>query len=1074
MEAAEGEVRSRRRIRLPSRRPRWATVIVGFVLVALLLIVIIWTQRRQLATDYIQRELERRGVHATYRVTRIGFRTERIEDVVIGDPARPDLTAKWVEIDISWGFRTPRVALITARGVRLFGGVVNRKISFGELDKLLPKPTGKPFEFPDLNVDVADAAIALDTPAGRVAMAIEGKGNLANGFRGVMAARSSRLLLGKCAVDRPVAYARVAIVQRRPSIDGPLRAERLLCPGAGVDLASPVLNLDANVSETLNGWKGSAGLQVQRAMIGGTSAAGVNGRITFDGRKKLTRGAMDLTALEARIGEFTSARTNLQGRYAISLATGNMSMLAAASAQGIGGGSGALQPIVSMLSSADGTPLGPIGDALAAAVLRAGRGFDASGSLRLVNAPGYGAVRVEQASATSRSGARLGLSGGEGLTYYWPSGATRADGEFGLTGGGFPAARLSLTQPRGGAPMRGLARIAPYSAGNARIALAPIRFLAGPGGTTRIETAALLSGPFKDGYVRNLSMPVAGTFGNGGFAFGERCVTASFESIQAAGLRLGRTRLPLCPTGRALVWKNANGPIQGGADIRNVRLAGRLGETPITLVSDRVRLALGNPGFTSSNVQVRLGQPGFVNRFDVASLAGRFTARGVTGTFAGGEGKIANVPLLISGARGDWRVIGGEVSLEGSLTVADEMEPSRFYPLISNDFRLTLIDNQIKAGGWLLDPETGTRVTQAAIDHDLRTGSGQALLDVPGITFDPEGYQPEELTRLTTGVVALVDGTMTGSGKINWNRQGVTSTGSFSTAKMNLAAPFGPVEGLTTTINFTDLLGLVSAPGQVAQIDLIRTGVDVVDGSIRYQTLADSHVRVESGVWPFMGGQLTLNETILDFSKPSTKKLTFRVEGLDGATFVQTMEFANIDATGTFDGIVPMEFDETGGRIVGGRLEARPPGGTLSYIGIVTEQAMGAYGKMAFDALKSLRYDKFIIKLDGSLQGEFLAGIELDGIARNTAPQKGIAGYVLGQLAKLRFEFNIQIRGPFRALIGTARSFDDPSLIIQPILPAELQGLPIDVIREDKNKQSTTGNAVGTTTIQPQESEGVK
>jgi hypothetical protein len=422
--------------------------------------------------------------------------------------------------------------------------------------------------------------------------------------------------------------------------------------------------------------------------------------------------------------------------------------------------------------------------------------------------------------------------------------------------------------------------------------------------------------------------------------------------------------------------------------------------------------------------------------------------------------------------------------VEGALTVADEMNPPRFYPLVSNDFHLTMIDNQIEAGGWLNDPETGTRVTEVAIDHSLRTGTGHASLAVPGITFTPDGYQPEQLTRLTTGVVALVDGTVNGQGRINWSRQGTTSTGSFSTTKMNLAAPFGPIEGLTTTINFTDMLGLVSAPGQEAHVDIIRTGIDVIDGNIRYQTLRDAHIRVESGRWPFMGGLLLLDDTILDFSKPSTKKLTFHVEGLDAQTFVQQMEFANIDATGIFDGVIPMEFDETGGRIVGGRLVARPPGGTLSYIGIVTEQSMGAYGKMAFDALKSLRYDKFNINLDGSLEGEFLAGIELDGIARNTARPKGIAGYVIGQLAKLRFEFNINIRGPFRSLIGTARSFNDPSVLIQPILPQDLQGLPIEVIKKVEDKQSTTtgGDATTTTTttttkkttIQGQESEGVK
>jgi hypothetical protein len=268
---------------------------------------------------------------------------------------------------------------------------------------------------------------------------------------------------------------------------------------------------------------------------------------------------------------------------------------------------------------------------------------------------------------------------------------------------------------------------------------------------------------------------------------------------------------------------------------------------------------------------------------------------------------------------------------------------------------------------------------------------------------------------------------------------------------MNLAAAFGPVEGLSTTVDFTNLLGLETAPGQLAEVDLIRTGITVFDGRIRYQLLPGMKVRVEGGRWPFAGGELMLEETILDFSRPTTKRIVFRVSGMDAAAFIQQMEFSNITATGTFDGVIPMEFDQSGGRIVDGRLVARAPGGTLSYIGELTDKQLGVYGKLAFDALKSLRYSKFTINLNGALAGEFVAGIELDGIARDPALTtvntgggiRGIFGRrALSQLAKIPFEFNITIRGPFRTLIGTARSVEDPSLLIQSVLPAELREAP--------------------------------
>ena len=54
-------------------------------------------------------------------------------------------------------------------------------------------------------------------------------------------------------------------------------------------------------------------------------------------------------------------------------------------------------------------------------------------------------------------------------------------------------------------------------------------------------------------------------------------------------------------------------------------------------------------------------------------------------------------------------------------------------------------------------------------------------------------------------------------GLIDWSAGGkVTSTGDFGTSDMDLAAPFGPVAGLSTRMHFTDLLNLETAPHQVA------------------------------------------------------------------------------------------------------------------------------------------------------------------------------------------------------------------------------------------------------------------
>jgi hypothetical protein len=372
--------------------------------------------------------------------------------------------------------------------------------------------------------------------------------------------------------------------------------------------------------------------------------------------------------------------------------------------------------------------------------------------------------------------------------------------------------------------------------------------------------------------------------------------------------------------------------------------------------------------------------------------------------------------------------------------------------LRSNDFRFRLGGNKVIAGGSLVHPGTGTRVANVDMEHALSQGRGHADLVVPGLTFN-EGFQPDELTRLTEGVIALVRGTVTGRGRIDWTGSGnVTSTGEFSTANMDLAAPFGPVSGLTTTVRFSDLLGLETEPGQVATVASINPGILVENGVIRYQLLSNQMVKIERGEWPFMGGRLVLQETILNFGRPSAKRLTFEVIGLDAKTFVDTLGFDQIEATGVFDGVLPMIFDDNGGRIVGGRLDSRPPGGSLSWVSPMP--GLGFAQRIAFEAIRDLRFRSMIIRLDGDLAGEFAARLSIDGVALGQTNRT--QRIVRGLLSRVPIKLNVNIRGPFRALIGTAKSLSDPRQIISDVLPQPLEDVPGIVTEVRRREEETT------------------
>jgi len=521
-------------------------------------------------------------------------------------------------------------------------------------------------------------------------------------------------------------------------------------------------------------------------------------------------------------------------------------------------------------------------------------------------------------------------------------------------------------------------------------------------------------------------------------------------------LRLGPTRLPICPIGPAILSQQGGGSLQIGARIANPRLAGRLGKSPLNLAAASVR-AFGDRQFDVAQLAMRLGKPATPIRFNAAALRGTFAGRGITGTFARGDATIGNVPLLLSEGTGRWRVSGPDLTVDAAATITDRNANPRFYPLKSDDIRLTVGGDWVRANGTLLHPASGTKVTDVAIEHRLSTGTGHANLNVPGIRFG-QGLQPEELTRLTEGVIALVNGTVFGRGRIDWSPRGVTSGGDFSTEGLDLAAAFGPVTGMKGTIHFDDLLALRTAPGQLMQIGSINPGILVENGTIRYQLLPGQMVRVERGEWPFMGGRLILQETMLNFSRPTAKRLTFEVVGLDANAFVSSLGFKEIGATGIFDGVLPMIFDEEGGRIVGGRLDSRPPGGSLSYNGVVNRANLGMMGGIAFDALKNLRYRSMIVRLDGDLAGEFATRLTIEQFGLGDSKT---ARFLRG-FAKVPFRFNVTIKGPFRALIATAKSFRDPRQMIRDVLPVPLDEIPgvITEVRRREEQQTQTQTPV--------------
>lgn len=1022
------------------RRRRWRIVLGAATVALLVALVLAWIGRERIAGDIISGQLEAYDLPATYRIESIGPGRQVLRDIVIGDPRRPDLTIERLEavIEPRWG--VPAMGGLRLVRPRFYGSYRAGKLSFGSLDPLIFGEGEEPFRMPDLDLEVVDGRGLIEGDLGAAGVKLQGKGNLRGGFSGIVAAIAPRLTVAGCEASRASLYGTLRVSGERPSFTGPLRAATLQCAANAMRMADAGLQLDLRFDKALDGLEGKAGLGAGPANWGDQRIRSGKGNASFAYRKRALTARYDVRAMGLEAPQARAEGLTLAGILRGSPGFARLEIDGELRGEGLRLGNSLDLVLDGAERAAEQTLAAPLLAQMRAALAREGRASRLAASYLLRRTDGAFNLVVPQATLLGSSGDTL-LSLSRFQLMQDGSGPPRLAGNF-LTGGeGLPriAGRMERL-PGERLTMR--LNLADYRAGTAAVAVPGLTLVQLADGSLGFSGEARLSGALPGGRAENLVLPLSGNWsGPRGLSVWRRCATLRFDTLSIASLTIDRRSLLLCPPAGGAIVRSGPSGLQFAAGTSSLDLSGRLGGTPIRIRGGALGVAV--PGVLAArSLDVALGPPATASRFTIEQLGARIGAE-TAGRFSGSDVRLNAVPLDILGASGDWRLAGGKLTLTNvGFRLEDRLVDDRFRPLIAQDGTLALNGNVITADALLREPASGRAVVRAVIRHDLASARGLADLRVDDLVFD-DAVQPDTLTRLALGVVANVRGRVGGTGRIDWNAAGVTSRGRFSTQSLDFAAAFGPVKGAVGTIEFTDLLGLVTAPGQELRIASVNPGIEVNDGVLTYALRPDSVLEVNGARWPFFDGTLVLQPTRLTFGAAEQRRFTLVIEGLNAARFVERLELANISASGTFDGTMPLIFDQNGGRIEGGRLRSRSPGGNVSYVGALTYKDLSAMANFAFDALKSLDYRQMDIAMDGALEGELVTRLRFMGVTQGEGADRN---FVTERIGRLPIQFNVNLRAPFFQLISSFKSFYDPEYVRDPrtlgLLDAQGQPLP--------------------------------
>jgi len=1011
-------------------RRRWPIVLGLIAGVVALALAYVWLTKEDIARDVIADQLAQLGLPATYRIESIGTDKEVLSHIVIGDPKRPDLTIERAEVALSLGFGGASIGKITLVRPRLYGSYRAGKLSFGSLDKMLFTGSKEPFRLPDYDLSIEDGRGLMETDFGDVGLKLEGGGRLRDGFSGVLAAIAPQGVAGGCKIDRPSLFGKISVASERPKFDGILRVSALDCAAQNLRLAGAVLPLNVTLDQHLDGAEGQLSGELGALALGQNRIAQSGGPVHFVYRQNDLTARFNLAGKAITTPQASAAAIKSEGvlrshdNFARIDAEGTLVGISV----GLAGGLDAT--LANWQHSAQATLAAPLLGQMRSALQREARGSAGNASFVLHKTGEQYSLVVPQGSLRGGSGAslfalsRFQMSAGAGQTPLF-------SGNFSTGGGGGGAGLPQIAgrmERRAGNGLMLRMTMADYRAGTASLAMPELMVAQSANGAIGFAGSARLSGDLPGGRASNLVLPLSGNWSSSaGLSVWRQCTPVRFDSLTLANLTLERRDITLCPTPGGAILRADGAGLRIAAGAAALNVTGRLGTTPIRIASGPAGFAM--PGVMAArSLDITLGNTDSATHFKVAELKANI-GKDIAGRFIGTDVFLNAVPLDIFAAEGDWRYADGRLEITGgAFRLEDRQLDDRFKPLIAHDGVLTLADSKITASATMREPRSDREITRAVIRHDLNNGRGHADLAMDGITFD-NGLQPDTLSALTLGVIANAKGVVRGAGQIDWNPDKVTSTGRFSTDSLDFAAAFGPVKGASGTVIFTDLLGLITAPDQRLKIASINPGIEANDGELSFELRPDSVLQVNGAHWPFLDGRLSLEPTRMVLGAAETRRYVLKIEGLDAAKFLQRMELANLSAQGIFDGTLPLVFDENGGRIEGGLLISRPPGGNVSYVGELTYKDMGAMANYAFNALRSLDYTQMRIAMDGALEGEIETRLRFSGVKQGAGAQQG---FVTRQLRGLPIQFNVNLRAPFYQLITSFKAMYDPAYIRDP------------------------------------------
>lgn len=502
----------------------------------------------------------------------------------------------------------------------------------------------------------------------------------------------------------------------------------------------------------------------------------------------------------------------------------------------------------------------------------------------------------------------------------------------------------------------------------------------------------------------------------------ETCLSWRAAGLTVAGVSVGRHATPLCPVNGVLI-DGAAEALGGVFSVGALRLPVSRGVVAgqVDLADARLAWRAGG-GFELRAEASAFDAPLEINGRAFEVDAGRFSAGAVFGrgparyevALDGAEFAGDLIPASLSADVIDLSLTARADGFEGALTVPrltifDRRDDPVYQPLE------TRIDGVVSKGRLqfespLILQRVGVAVADMSLDLALRELSGTARIATGELRFVPNGLQPTQMSDRLRGVFTNATGVLEAEAMVDIAPTGLSGTGRVRADDFSFqTVALGRVSGVSGEVEFDQIFGLSTPPGQIVTIAAVDPGLPLSDGELRFQILDGRQARLERAAWPFAGGRIVVEPTSWTIGE-ARRAVTVRAEAIDLAALVDAFATEGFEIEGTVSGIFPLVLEGGSSFVRDARFLADEQGGVVRYTGSAGGQAANANESvsLAFDALKNFEYTVLELGADGDLNGDVVLKVRMTG--RNPEVLSGAP-----------FAFNISIDSRLRELLKAGR-----------------------------------------------------